>query len=171
MKISFIQTLALSFCLLDPATKEVGTSSLEKFAPGALYPFGDHKLSDLVKAFDAVPISDAKYDVIKHHCALLVLQMLCHLEIPVNQEMKDWVGDELMKTNKARDHIVSLARDSINFELLGIARNESTATSIRTLVAYDADIFYCAATEKKQLSALVLATCLDFFRLLAFLLL
>ncbi|CAB9530787.1 unknown protein [Seminavis robusta] len=134
----------------NPATKEVGTSSLYKFPPGALYPLGDHKMSDLVMAFDTVPVSDADYDVIKHHCALLVLQMLCSLEIPVNQEMKDWVGDELMKTNSARDHIVSLAQNSINFDLLGITRNESATTSIRTLVAYDADMFYCAATDKKQ---------------------
>ncbi|CAB9528959.1 unknown protein [Seminavis robusta] len=134
----------------DPATNEVGQSSLHKFASGALYPLGDHKMSDIVQAFDSVPVSDAKYDIIKHHCALLVLQMLCSLEIPVNQEMKDWVGDELMKTNEACDHIVSLSHDSINFDLLGIARNESAAASIRTLVAYDADMFYCAATDKKQ---------------------
>ncbi|CAB9497891.1 unknown protein [Seminavis robusta] len=134
----------------DPATKEVFTSSLDKFAPSALYPLGDHKLRDIVKAFDTVPVSDADYDVIKHHCGLLVLHMMCALEIPFVPEMKDWVGDVLMQTNSARDYIVSLAQNSINFGLLGITRNESATTSIRTLVAYDADMFYCAATDKKQ---------------------
>ncbi|CAB9501395.1 unknown protein [Seminavis robusta] len=134
----------------DPATKEVGQSSLNKFAPGALYPLGDHDMSDLLEAFDSVPVSDAEYDIIKHHCALLVLHMMCSLEIPVIQQMLDWVGDELMKTNEARDHIISLAHNSTNFDVLGMAHNESTTTTIRTLVAYDADMFYCTATDVKQ---------------------
>ncbi|CAB9507375.1 expressed unknown protein [Seminavis robusta] len=138
------------FHQVPPAPKEVGPSSVDRFLPGALYPLGDHNMTDILIAFDSVPNSDETYDIVTHHCAILILQMMCSLNIPLVQDMKDWAAGELMRTGEAKDSIVSMTRDSVSFDLLGIARNASAAASIRTLVEYDADMFYCPAVEETK---------------------
>ncbi|CAB9501393.1 unknown protein [Seminavis robusta] len=160
------------FHQMDPATKVVEQSSMDKFPHGALYPLGNHKMSDILEAFDSVPVSDAEYDIIKNHCAILVLQMMCSLKIPVIHQILDWVADELMRRD-THDIIMFHAHNSTNFDVLGMARNESTTTTIRTLVAYDADMFYCVATDdvKQQVECSSGAASKVFSFLLAFALL
>lgn len=125
----------------SPATKVAE----KEVVPSALYPLGDYKMEEILKAFDSVPVVATKYDIVENSCAELVLQMMCSLQIPVGLEVTEWTIQALLKSETSAGVLGNLMQESQSFDLLSVGGEDSYEDSIRRLVEFNAGHFDCAA--------------------------
>ena len=72
----------------------------------SLYKLGNWPLSELVDAYKHVHMTNAEYDIVTNNCASFVLDMMCHLKIPVTPQILDWTVSRLVSTDYSTDRIL-----------------------------------------------------------------
>lgn len=135
----------------NPSNKIIEARGIKSFESGALYPLGNYELNKILDVYEPIPTSEATYDVVTNHCALLVFRMMCGLNIPITQAMEEWTSNRLMRSKVTREKVKHLFEDSEkahHLDVVGIDWEvDNKGQAIRKLVSYDISNFQCIEPE------------------------
>lgn len=118
---------SLAFHAKDGASKEM--FRVEELGPqDTLYELGDYTLSELLRAYEQIELTDSPYDIVTNNCATFVLDMFCHLGYVTTHDLLEWTVERLLDTEESTDTVMENLHHSSHLADLPMVSSSDSRT-------------------------------------------
>jgi hypothetical protein len=103
----------------------------------ATYPLGTFKLKELLTAYNGHETSGGEWDIIEDNCSDVVIDMVCNLDIPIEQDMLVFTAEYFLANEAELEWMLTKMQVSPNLKSLGLGGKKENPLADRNDDAED----------------------------------